>query len=67
LIPISANEHRQIVKAITSGDADAAGKAMFRHVIESKERTISNDVRRQASGANPIHTASKLERAGRGK
>jgi len=67
LIPISANEHRQIVKAITSGDADAAGNAMFRHVIESKERTISNDVRRQASGANPIHTASKLERAGRGK
>lgn len=67
LMPISANEHRQIVKAITSGDPDAAGKAMFRHVIESKERTIDNDLRRQARVANPIHTTSKLERAGRGK
>jgi len=48
LMPISASEHRQIVKAIASGDAIAAGKAMFDHVIESKERTIENDVRRQA-------------------
>ena len=47
LMPISAGEHRQIVKAIVSGDADAAGKAMFDHVIESKERTIENDLRRQ--------------------
>ena len=42
--PISANEHRQIVKAIASGDAEAAGKAMFDHVIESKERTIKNNL-----------------------
>ncbi len=48
LMPISASEHRQIVKAIVSGDADVAGKAMFDHVIESKERTIDNDLRRQA-------------------
>jgi DNA-binding GntR family transcriptional regulator len=48
LMPISASEHRQIVKAIASGDADTAGRAMFDHVIESKERTIENDVRRQA-------------------
>ena len=47
LMPISANEHRQIVKAIASGDADAAGRAMFKHVMESKERTIENDVRRR--------------------
>src|SRR6476469_6512540 len=31
LLPISANEHRQILKAIASGDADAAGRAMFDH------------------------------------
>jgi hypothetical protein len=43
LMPMSASEHRQIVKAIASGDADAAGRAMFQHVIESKERTIEND------------------------
>ena len=48
LMPISSNEHRLIVKAIASGDADAAGKAMFEHVIESKQRTIENDLRRQA-------------------
>ena len=48
LMPISANEHRQIVKAIASGDADAAGRAMFKHAMESKERTIANDERRRA-------------------
>jgi phosphonate utilization transcriptional regulator len=47
LMPISANEHRQIVKAIASGDADAAGRAMFDHVMDSKERTIDNDQRRR--------------------
>lgn len=48
LLPISASEHRQIIKAIASGDADAAGRAMFDHVMDSKERTIENDLRRQA-------------------
>ncbi len=48
LMPISASEHRQIVKAIASGDADAAGRAMLDHVMESKERTIANDLRRQS-------------------
>jgi phosphonate utilization transcriptional regulator len=48
LMPISASEHRQIVKAIAAGDAEAAGRAMFQHVMDSKERTIANDLRRQA-------------------
>ena len=48
LMPISAAEHRQIVKAIASGDADAAGKAMFEHVMDSKERTIAHNLRRQS-------------------
>jgi phosphonate utilization transcriptional regulator len=48
LLPISAGEHRQIVKAIASADADAAGKAMFQHVMDSKQRTIDNDLRRQS-------------------
>lgn len=47
LLPISASEHRRIIKAIASGDADAAGRAMFDHVMDSKERTIENDLRRQ--------------------
>ncbi len=52
LMPISAGEHRQIVKTIASGDAEAAGRAMFDHVMESKERTIANDLRRQARSAS---------------
>jgi phosphonate utilization transcriptional regulator len=48
LLPISAGEHRAIVKAIASGDPDAAGKAMFDHVMESKERTVNNHLKRQA-------------------
>jgi len=48
LMPISASEHQQIVKAIASGDAETAGRAMFDHVMESKQRTIENDLRRQA-------------------
>ena len=49
LMPISASEHRQIVKAIASGDAEAAGRALFDHVMESKERTIKNNLKQQAS------------------
>jgi len=43
LLPISASEHRGIVKAIASGDADAAGRAMRDHVLASKERTFRNN------------------------
>jgi len=50
LMPISAGEHRAIIKAIASGDADAAGRALFDHAMDSKERTIDNDLRRR-SGA----------------
>ena len=56
LMPISANEHRQIVKAIASGDADKAGRAMYEHVMESKERTIANDLRRQSRSEDPTPT-----------
>ena len=47
LMPISASEHRQIVKAIGSGDVDAAGKAMFQHVMDSKARTTEHHLRQQ--------------------
>ncbi|GAB2605846.1 FCD domain-containing protein [Ramlibacter solisilvae] len=63
LLPISAGEHRQIIKAIASGDPEAAGKALFEHVMESKQRTIENDLRRRerAQAAN----ARKVPRAAR--
>jgi phosphonate utilization transcriptional regulator len=47
-LPVSAGEHRQILKAIAAGDGDTAGRAMFRHVMDSKDRTIANDLSRQA-------------------
>ena len=58
LMPISAGEHRAIVKAIASGDADKAGRAMFDHVMESKERTISNDLRRQSRTPTAVLAAT---------
>jgi DNA-binding GntR family transcriptional regulator len=44
-------EHKLIVKAIASGDAPAAGRAMYDHVMQSKQRTIDNDLRQRA-GSN---------------
>jgi phosphonate utilization transcriptional regulator len=48
LLPISVGEHRAIVKAIAAGDGEGAGRAMFQHVMDSKQRTIANHERRQA-------------------
>ena len=48
-MPVSVSEHRQIVKAIAAGDAEAAGRAMYDHVMESKERTIKNHQRPAAA------------------
>jgi phosphonate utilization transcriptional regulator len=65
LMPISAGEHRQIVKAIASGDPDAAGKAMYDHVIESKQRTIKNNQRHaahQGAGARSHESPKDAER-----
>ena len=73
LMPVSASEHRQIVRAIASGDPEAAGKALYDHVMESKERTIENDLRRQARarGESPDvvarHGSNDHERPKRGK
>ena len=53
VLPVSVGEHRQIVKAIASGDAAAACKAMFDHVMESKQRTMENN----AKGARPAAAA----------
>ena len=45
-LPVSAGEHRAIVKAIASGDAQAAGRAMSDHVLESKARMVSQQTGR---------------------
>jgi phosphonate utilization transcriptional regulator len=53
-------EHKLIVKAIASGDALAAGRAMHDHVMQSKQRTIDNDLRHRGEGkaaGKPTHTS----------
>ena len=57
LMPVSVSEHRQILKAIAAGDAEAAGRAMFDHVMESKERTIAKHMNRQKPQPEPGRTA----------
>ncbi len=54
-----SREHRQIVKAIASGDAEAAGQAMYDHVMNSRERT------RQNFAARPPESAPVPARAAR--
>jgi phosphonate utilization transcriptional regulator len=54
LLPISASEHRAIVKAIASGDAQAAGKAMRDHVLVSKDRTLTNNAPQHASASRAL-------------
>lgn len=46
---ISSREHRQIVKAIAARDPEAAGQAMYQHVMNSRERTLRNHAQKQAS------------------
>ncbi|MEI6804196.1 MAG: phosphonate utilization associated transcriptional regulator [Burkholderiales bacterium] len=48
------NEHKLIVKAIGSGDAQAAANAMFDHVMLSRQRTIDNDLLQQAQAKTAI-------------
>ena len=46
---VYSREHRQIVKAIAAGDPEAAGQAMFQHVMNSRERTLRNYEQKQAA------------------
>ena len=59
VLPASVGEHRSIVKAIASGDAEAAGKALRDHALASKERTL----RRHAPGAERPAAPRKVSNA----
>jgi DNA-binding GntR family transcriptional regulator len=63
-LPVSASEHRHIVRAIAAGDADAAARALFDHVMESKSRTLDYEQRRQTA-ARPPTPAGRRQRAER--
>jgi phosphonate utilization transcriptional regulator len=59
---VYSREHRQIVKAIAAGDPEAAGQAMFQHVMNSRERTLRNYEQKQAAAhAAAGKTAAALE------
>ena len=62
LLPVSASEHRAIVKAIASGDPQVAGQAMRQHVQDSKNRTLRNNapqpLERAARAANLARKAT---------
>ena len=59
-MPLSASEHRQIVKAIASGDAELAGRAMFEHVAGQQGPHASRTTARE-----PAVAAASPARAGR--
>jgi len=65
LLPISAGEHRAIVKAIASGDPEAAGRAMRQHVMDSKNRTLRNNAPQapKAAAAAPAGPSKKASHA----
>jgi phosphonate utilization transcriptional regulator len=42
-LPHSVAEHRQILKAIASGDVDAAGRVLFEHAEQSKQRMLRHE------------------------
>lgn len=49
VLPESAHAHWAILEAIKSGDPEIAGRTLFDHAMQSRDRTIENDnLRRQA-------------------
>jgi phosphonate utilization transcriptional regulator len=51
MLPLSAGEHRAIVAAIASRNPEAAGRAMFEHAMESKQRMLSQHAPRPVTAA----------------
>ena len=64
LLPISASEHRAIVKAIASGDPAAAAKAMRDHVLVSKDRTQRNNTPQHPLPSGPATPGAAAPRQG---
>lgn len=65
VLPQSAAEHRQILRAITSGDPEAAARAMFQHVTESKERMLRSEAQLNAASSRAADAAPLRARAAR--
>ena len=50
-LPASAHAHWKMLRAIASGEPELAGRAMFEHVIQSKNRMVENEARRRTNPA----------------
>ena len=46
-LPASAQAHWEMLHAIASGQPEVAGRAMFEHAIQSKNRMLDNEARRR--------------------
>jgi len=46
-LPASAHAHWDMLRAIASGDPEVAGRAMFDHAIQSKNRMVDKEARRR--------------------
>lgn len=58
---VYSREHRQIVKAIAAGDPEAAGQAMYRHVMNGRERTLRNYEQKQAEASAAAKAAGHTD------
>ena len=52
-LPVSTREHREIVDRIAAGQPAAAGRALFDHVMASRERMHRTRLTTQAPGRKP--------------
>ncbi len=50
-LPASAHAHWDMLRAIFSGNPEVAGRAMFDHAIQSKDRMVDKENRRRAEPA----------------
>ena len=60
---VYSREHRQIVKAIAAGDPEAAGQAMYQHVMNSRERTQRNYAQKQVMQAHAAPRSAAVQAA----
>lgn len=55
MLPDSAHAHWGILEALKTGDPDQAGRALFDHVMGSRERTLANaDPQRHPDRSEPV-------------
>ncbi len=62
VLPVSASEHRDILEAIASGDPERAGRVMFDHALDGKQRSSHHPTDGGISATGPMKETSDAER-----